>query len=72
MPMTFHFRLLRRIVYDQVGGINVSYDRAEDYDLCLRLSEVTVTQQIPKPLYFYRQHGDNMTNDQLEQICWSH
>ncbi|WP_068818813.1 glycosyltransferase [Phormidesmis priestleyi] len=70
--MTFHFRLLRRSVYEQIGGLDSSYDRAEDYDLCLRLSEVTEIQQVPKPLYCYRQHGGNMTNDQLEQIRWSY
>jgi glycosyltransferase involved in cell wall biosynthesis len=70
--MTFHFRLLRRSVYDAVGGLDASYERAEDYDLCLRLSEVTEIRQVPKSLYFYRQHGGNMTNDQLEQIRWSY
>jgi glycosyltransferase involved in cell wall biosynthesis len=70
--MTFHFRLLRRSVYEQVGGLDASYERAEDYDLCLRLSEVTEIRQVAKPLYFYRQHSGNMTNDQLEQIRWSY
>jgi glycosyltransferase involved in cell wall biosynthesis len=70
--MTFHFRLLRRSVYEQIGGLDASYERAEDYDLCLRLSEVTEIRQVPKSLYFYRQHGGNMTNDQLEQIRWSY
>ncbi|MGV0027840.1 glycosyltransferase [Phormidesmis priestleyi] len=55
--MTFHFWLLRRTVYDQIGGIDVSYDRVEDYDLCLRLSKVTDIQQIPKPLYFFGNMG---------------
>lgn len=70
--MTFHFRLLRRSVYDAVGGLDVGYERAEDYDLCLRLSEVTEIRCVPKPLYFYRQHSGNMTNDELEQIRWSY
>ncbi len=70
--MTFHFRLIRRSVYDQVGGMDASYKRAEDYDLCLRLAEVTEVRQVAKPLYFYRQHQGNMTNDELEQIRWSY
>lgn len=70
--MTFHFRLLRRSVYEQIGGLDVEYERAEDYDLCLRLSEVTEIRLVPKPLYFYRQHSGNMTNDDLEQIRWSY
>jgi glycosyltransferase involved in cell wall biosynthesis len=70
--MTFHFRLLRRCVYDQVGGIDESFERAEDYDLCLKLSEVTAVQHVQKPLYYYRRHAGNMTNQQLEQIKWSY
>ncbi|HEY9630847.1 MAG TPA: glycosyltransferase [Coleofasciculaceae cyanobacterium] len=70
--MTFHFRLLRRSVYDQVGGLNPLFERAEDYDLCLRLSEVTEVQHIEQPLYFYRQHSDNVTKNQLEQVRWAH
>lgn len=57
--MTFHFRLIRRTVFDQVGGINDQIQDVEDYDLCLRLSEVTDVQRIRKPLYFYRNHAEN-------------
>ncbi len=70
--MTFHFRLIRRSVYDQVGGINPAYERAEDYDLCLRLSEITQIQHMPESLYFYRHHASNMTHQQLEQIRWAY
>jgi glycosyltransferase involved in cell wall biosynthesis len=70
--MTFHFRLLRRCVYDQIGGIDESFERAEDYDLCLKLAEVTAVQHIQKPLYYYRRHAGNMTNQQLEQIHWAY
>jgi len=70
--MTFHFRLIRRSVYDQVGGINENFKRAEDYDLCLRISEVTEVQHIKRPLYYYRQHADNVTKNQLEQIQWAY
>lgn len=70
--MTFHFRLLRRCVYEQVGGVDESFERAEDYDLCLKLSEVTAVQHVQKPLYYYRRHAGNMTNQLLEQIKWSY
>lgn len=56
--MTFHFRLMRRSVFEQVGGINPACAYAYDYDLCLRLSEMTSIQHIPKPLYFYRCHSE--------------
>lgn len=67
--ITFHFRLMRRSVYEQVGGIDASYERAQDYDLCLRLSESTEVRQIKKPLYDYRIHtGSVSQQQQLLQI----
>jgi GT2 family glycosyltransferase len=39
--MTFHFRLMRRESFEQAGGINPCFEEAVDYDLCLRLSEIT-------------------------------
>jgi glycosyltransferase involved in cell wall biosynthesis len=57
--MTFHFRLIRRRVFDQVGGLDETAISAEDYDLCLRLSEVTEIRHVDKPLYFYRVHDDS-------------
>ena len=67
--MTFHFRLIRRSVYELVGGVDPSVGRAEDYDLCLKLSEVTEIAHIPRPLYLYRVHDDAMSHDsRLDQI----
>jgi len=67
--MTFHFRLIRRSHYDQVGGIDGSLDFVEDYDLCLRLSEVTRIRCVRKPLYYYRLHTGNASQQwQVEQV----
>jgi filamentous hemagglutinin family protein len=60
--MTFHFRLLRRSVYEQVGGVHIcASDYVDDYDLCLRLSEVTQVQRVKKPLYLYRIHNQSIS-----------
>lgn len=67
--MTFHFRLIRREVYLAVGGVDQSLAAAPDYDLCLRLSEVTQIRHLHKALYLYRHHKDNISHQrQLEQI----
>lgn len=60
--ITHHFRLIRRELYDAVGGLNTRYDYASDYDLCLRLSEITEFYQLQRLLYYYRNHPYNMTN----------
>ncbi|MEP0790881.1 MULTISPECIES: CHAT domain-containing protein [Cyanophyceae] len=54
--MTFHFRLMRRDVLEQVGGFDESMAYVEDYDLCLKLSEITEVRHVKKPLYYYRCH----------------
>ncbi|NEU82644.1 CHAT domain-containing protein [Nostoc sp. UIC 10630] len=71
--MTFHFRLMRRSVYDRVGGVNASFtSSAYDYDLCLRLSEVTQVRRVKQPLYFYRNHSQSISvTRRTEQILWS-
>lgn len=70
--MTFHFRLMRRCTYEEVGGINTRFTRAEDYDLCLRLSEVTEIHHLQQSLYYYRRHSKNVTNQSLEMLYWAY
>ncbi|MBG1239899.1 CHAT domain-containing protein [Nostoc sp. NZL] len=71
--MTFHFRLMRRSVYDQVGGVNESFSGcAYDYDLCLRLSEVAQVHRVQEPLYLYRIHSQSISvSRRTEQVLWS-
>lgn len=47
--MTFHFRLIRREVYEEVGGIDLDFPQAQDYDLCLKISEVTDISHLSCP-----------------------
>jgi glycosyltransferase involved in cell wall biosynthesis len=56
--MTFHFRLIRKLAYQQVGGFDPNFDINEDYELCMRLSEMTEIGKIDKFLYQYRYHPD--------------
>ena len=67
--MTFHFRLVRRTVSDEVGPIYLESACAHDYDLCLRLSEVTGFHHLRKPLYYYRVHTDTISfGKRVDQI----
>jgi glycosyltransferase involved in cell wall biosynthesis len=71
--MVFHFRLIRRSVYEQVGGIDPSFECAPDYDLFLKLSEVAPIQHIPFSLYRYRIHSDRIScANRLKQIEYSY
>jgi glycosyltransferase involved in cell wall biosynthesis len=70
--MTFHFRLVRREVFDRAGGVDESIPGAEDYDLCLRLSEQTEIRKLARPLYIYRVHNKSIsTEKRLWQIMQS-
>lgn len=65
--MTFHFRLIRRDVYELVGGIDLEFPQAQDYDLCLKISEVTKIEHLPQPLYYYRVHPQTISQGQKTQ-----
>lgn len=70
--MTFHFRLMRHSTYQQVGGFDTAFPYAQDYDLCLKLSEVTQIQHLAQPLYFYRTHPKSVSQEQrIEQIDYA-
>lgn len=69
--MTRHFRLMRRSVYFEAGEIDPSYPAAGDYDLCLRLSEITQFECLPLPLYVYRVHADQISTAQAYQHQWA-
>lgn len=71
--MTFHFRLMRRTVYDAVGGFDSEFRMAPDYDLCLKLSEATNIYHLKCPLYFYRIHNDRISSlYRIEQIKYAY
>lgn len=54
--------MARRACFQQAGFYFVDdLKTAEDYDLCLRLAEVTRLANIEEPLYFYRQHTGSVS-----------
>jgi glycosyltransferase involved in cell wall biosynthesis len=59
--MTYHLRVIRKSVYDQIGGFDENLKYGGDYDLCLRISEVGAEDNIgyvPLPLYYYRRDNN--------------
>lgn len=66
--MVFHFRLIRRSVFDLAGGIDESCELVQDYDLCLRLSEVTKFEHLKRSLYYYRKHPQSISNQQRLEL----
>lgn len=62
--MTFHFRLIRKTVLEQAGDVKPHLKMAGDYDLCLRLSEITKIHHLKEVLYFYRVHSSQKSQQQ--------
>ena len=60
----FHFRLFRRSLYFLVGGVDTNLKASIDYDLFLKLSEITIFMHIPEVLYYYRFHLKQISRDQ--------
>ena len=53
----FPLRMFRKLVFDSVGGYSNELSSSEDYDLALKLDEVTKVYRIKDPItYYYRQH----------------
>ena len=70
--MTLAFRLVRKDAYRASGGIDPMLPAAPDYDLCLKLSEVTTFRRIDESLYLYRVHPDMISKSRrAEQLLAS-
>jgi GT2 family glycosyltransferase len=54
---TCHLGVYRRSLIEKIGGFRVGYEGSQDYDLVLRLTELTQRiRHIPKILYHWRVH----------------
>lgn len=71
--MTFHFRLLHKSLFEKVNGYDEFFKRAEDYDFCLRASEIIDIKYLNEVLYYYRIHEKQITQEKsLEIIEYSY
>ena len=54
---------VRRSVFDKVGLLDPELTYAEDVDWCIRVRETGISMLVhPEVVWFYRQHGENITN----------
>ena len=65
----FPMRFYRKSVFDQVGGYSNELSSAVDYDLALKIDEITKIHRIKDPItYYYRQHETQVsTKSRKEQ-----
>ncbi|BAY87762.1 filamentous hemagglutinin outer membrane protein (plasmid) [Calothrix parasitica NIES-267] len=69
--MTFHFRLMRKEVFLQAGGIDSESGFVQDYDLCLRISEITQINHLQRPLYYYRLHPGCISSQKRVELIYN-
>lgn len=70
--MIFHFRFFTREIYDKIGGIDTNFKYAQDYDFCLKVSEIGKIAYLDKILYQYRVHPSQISNkNKAEQAQYS-
>lgn len=70
--MSFHFRLFRHELYAKMEALNPEYRVAQDYEFCLKMSEITNFIHLPQPLYKYRVHTKSLSHQQYErqsEVC---
>jgi glycosyltransferase involved in cell wall biosynthesis len=53
--------LVRRSVFNLVGGFDESLRSGQDHDMAIRLAEVTTIGYFNENLFFYRRHGDSIS-----------
>jgi GT2 family glycosyltransferase len=61
-PLCHPSVVMRRDVVERVGGYHPAFLHCEDYDLWLRLSEVTRLSSLPERLILYRQSASQVSN----------
>jgi len=59
--MTFHFRLFRKACYDKIEPLDTNLCVASDYEISLKLAEITLFQHLPLPLYYYRIYPESLS-----------
>lgn len=64
--------MMRRDVYEKVGGHNRDFDCQDGVDIWLAIISDYKVANIQKPLFYYRQHGHNLTRNQAKLLRTRH
>lgn len=59
--------LVRKTVWDKVGYFEENFRAAQDHDMALRLMEAAPVAYLPELAFFYRKHGDSISQKGLER-----
>lgn len=60
--------MIRKKCYLEGISYNSDYVHAEDYDFIIRLAQKYHFKYLKEPLYNYRRHSDNLTNNRRKQL----
>ena len=60
--------VVRREIIDQIGGYDERIFIPNDWDLWLRIAEVTEVEYLPEPLTFYRRTATSISRDLERQL----
>ena len=64
--------LIRRSIFDELGGYDETLHTAEDYDFWHRLRQITRIHHIALPLWYYRQHPNQKSRAWNERQAIRH
>jgi len=59
--------MVRRDVYERVGGFEERYRAAQDHDMALRIMEVAKVAYVPEVTFYYRKHAGSISVNGLER-----
>jgi len=67
-----HFRVMKIDCLNDVGGFDERFEFATDYNMACRMLDKYNVDILPKPLYLWRQHGNQVEgiNGGIQTQCW--
>jgi hypothetical protein len=68
-PICFSSVVVRRAVFDRVGGFDPALDLAIDYDLWLRVARVASFHCVPEELVLYRTGHGNLSRKLADRVA---